>query len=260
MNLKSFVKWITDVIIKWFIVWSLILWLLTFFKPELIKHFLGWIEGIVGQLWYLNYLIVFISSTIEWIPLLWVVVPGQNIMLIVGGFFAKLGMVNLVLMIIIASIWGVCSNYIGYLLWVYYGEEFFNKYGLWIGIGQTELKIARDGIKKWGALWIIFWKFHNVTRAFIPFIAGTMKMNKKRFFIYNIIGSVLWAVVIIILWVLFAQYYKIVVDYFKYIFLAILIIFALYIYIYKKDAFKKYMDDKTKELENLPSNNKSNEK
>jgi membrane protein DedA with SNARE-associated domain len=68
---------------------TLILALLTLFKPDLIKVFIDWIRDIVLALGNWNYLVVFISSIIESFPVLGVVIPGQNIMLISGGFFGE---------------------------------------------------------------------------------------------------------------------------------------------------------------------------
>jgi membrane protein DedA with SNARE-associated domain len=68
---------------------TLLLALLTLFKPDLIKVFIDWIRDIVLALGNWNYLVVFVSSIIESFPVLGVVIPGQNIMLISGGFFGE---------------------------------------------------------------------------------------------------------------------------------------------------------------------------
>jgi len=60
------------------------------FKPSLIEQFIGWMEKQIHLLGNWNYLIAFISSIIESFPVIGVLVPGQQIMLIVGGFFGKL--------------------------------------------------------------------------------------------------------------------------------------------------------------------------
>ena len=76
-------------------------------------------------------------------------------------------------------------------------------------------------------------------------------MNKKSFFVYNIIGSILRASAMVILWVVFAQYYEIIIDYFGYILLVIMWWIFVYIYFYKKEALNEYIQNKNKEIEAL---------
>jgi membrane protein DedA with SNARE-associated domain len=222
---------------------------LSLVKPWLIKDFIEWIRGIILLLWNWNYFIVFISSLIESFPVLWVVVPGQNILLIVGWFFAEESTLKLIYVSIITILWAVAGNYIGYILGVYYGDEFFKKYWLWFSLGETEVKYMKKWIKKWGPLGVTLWKFHNLARAFIPFIAGSMGMKKTSFFIYNVIGSTIRAITIIILWVLFAKTYETIIDYIGYIFLGIMILTGIYIWRFKKKQFLKYIEEKNAELE-----------
>ncbi|USN59399.1 MAG: VTT domain-containing protein [Candidatus Peribacteria bacterium] len=87
----------------------------------------------------------------------------------------------------------------GYYLGKIHGEEFFKRYGLWFGIGETEVRYIKKGIKKWGIWGIILGKFHPAIRAFMPFIAGSMGMKSKHFMYSSIIASILRAFAMIIL-------------------------------------------------------------
>lgn len=240
---------IVDIIMKSLIFLTLALWILALVKPWLVKDFIAWIEKIVYTLWNLNYLIVFLSWLVEWFPVLWVVVPWQNILLIVWGFFAKINKTNLIYVMILASLWAIISNYIWYLLWRYYWDSFFRKYWTWFWIWTTELKYLKKWIEKWWPIGIILWKFHNLARAFVPFIAWSMWMKNKVFFVYNIIWSILRAIILIVLWVLFATYYQLIIDYMMYIMIAVTVIVWIYIYKFKKWEFLKYMQEKNKELD-----------
>lgn len=242
-------KKIADLLIKLLIVLTFVLAILALVKPDLIKDFIEWVRTIVHTLWNWNYLIIFLSSLIEWLPVLWVVVPGQNILLIVWWFFAEKDTTNLYYVIFIASIWAILSNYLWYLLWKYHWEEFFKKYWLWFGIWETEMKYLKKWIKKWWPWWIIAWKFHNLARAFVPFIAWSMWMHHRTFFVYNIIWSTIRAITFVVLWVLFAQYYETLLDYLMYIMIWILLLTWIYIYKFKKKEFLKYMKEKNEEIE-----------
>ncbi len=240
---------IADLLMKLLIIISFILAIIAIFKPELIKDFIEWIRSLVLVLWNWNYAILFITWVIESFPVLWVVVPGQNIMLIVWWFFAEQSKDTLIYVMILTSLWALVWNYTWYLLWRVYWETFFKKYWLWFGIWETEVKYIKKWIKKWWAAWIIFWKFHNLTRAFVPFIAWTMWMKHKTFFIYNIVWSILWSIVIIVLWVMFAKTYEVIIDYIWYILFWIIVLTWLYIWKYKKKEFMIYLEEKNKEIE-----------
>jgi len=247
--IKKTFKKIWDLFLKSLIALTFVLAILAFVRPDLIKDAIEWLKWIINYLWYWNYVIVFLMWLIESFPLLWVVVPGQNILLIVWGFFANMDSHNIYYVIALASIWAIISNYIWFVLWKHYWDSFFEKYWVWMWVWKTEVKYLKSWVKKWGPFWIIFWKFHNFTRAFVPFIAGSMWMSTKVFWISNIIGSIIRATTIVILWVLFAAYYETIINYFWYILTWILILTWFYIYLFKKKEFMKYMEEKNAELE-----------
>ena len=248
-------KNIVNFIMKVLIILSIGLALMALFYPEIIKNGLEWIKLVVQWLWNWNYLIIFITSIIESFPVLWVVIPWQNILLIVAWFFAQLNINTLYLIIIITSIWAIIWNFIWFYLWKIYWDSFFKKYWLWFWIGETELKYLEKWIEKWGPWGITFWKFHWLTRAFLPFIAGTMWMKSKTFMFFNILGSIIWSVVMVVLWVLFAEYYEVIIDNTWKIMIVIMILIGLYIWKFKKKQFKKYMNEKNKEMERRFPNN-----
>ena len=242
-------KKIADYIMKFFIFLSFGLAILALVRPELIKDFIEWIRSWVDLLWNWNYIIVFTSAVIESFPVLGVIIPGQNILLIAWGFFAEQSTQKLIYTVVTASIWAIAWNFFGYWLWKRYGEWFFKQYGLWFGIGETEVAYMKKWIEKWGPLWVTLGKFHNLARAFVPFIAWSMGMKSGKFMLYNAIGSIARAVTIVLLWVLFADNYEIFIDYLEYFFIGIFIIIALYIYFFKRTEFKVYWKQKNAEIE-----------
>lgn len=232
---------------------TITLLVIAIFRPDLMEIFLSWVSTKISQIWNWNFLIEFLSSIIESFPVLWVLVPGQQIMLMVWWFFWKNNLFPVILLAIIgALIW----NYLWFVLGIKYWDNFFKKYWDFFGLGKTELKILKKQIEKNGAWFIIFWKFHNFTRAFVPFIAWSMWMKQKKFWIYNIIWSVLWAISIILLWVVFVQFYKNILKYFPYFLLLIIIWVILYIFFFKKNEFLSYLKEKNQEIDDKIANKK----
>ncbi|MDD3793985.1 MAG: DedA family protein [Candidatus Gracilibacteria bacterium] len=230
---------------------TVIIAIISIFDKELIIDLIKKLEILIQSLGNWNFLIAFISSLIEAFPVLGVVVPGQNILLIVGSFFAKISTQNLIYIYIIASLGAIIGNYIGYLLGKIYGDSFFAKYGIWFGIGLTEVKYLKKGINKWGPLGITMGKFHPLTRAFLPFIAGSMGMKNKTFMFYNVLGSIIRSTTIITLGVVFGKYYETIVNHIGKIMIIVLIAVGIYIYKYKRKEFMQYMEEKNAELEQM---------
>lgn len=249
--LKNILQFLVKAVNIFFVLLMIVLLYISIFEKQLFENFIEWLKITVSSLWYWNYLIIFSSSFIEAFPVVWVVVPGQNILMAVWWVFWKISTENLIFVGVFASLWAIIWNYVWYFLWAKYGDSFFEKYWNRFGIGLTEVKYLKKWINKWWALWIIFWKFHPMTRAFLPFIAGSMGMKKKNFMIYNIIGSIIWSVTIVVLGLVFVEYYKIILEYIWTITLIIMVLIWFYIYFYKKEEFMTYWQEKSEEMEKL---------
>lgn len=249
-----FIKAFTSILKTFFVLITVFLIFVALFKKDWIENFVEWMKIQVENLWSYNYLIACISCWIEAIPILWTTLPWQNILLLVWWFFWSISINNFFILILSASLWWILWNFIWFYLWKFYWEHFFDKYWIWFWIWKTEVKYLKKWIKKWWPSWIIFWKFHPITRSFLPFIAWSMKMNAWIFMLYNTIWSILYSVVIIWIWILFVENYKVIIDYIWYIMLWIAIIVFLYIYFFKKDLFDEFMKEKRLELKELDSN------
>lgn len=97
------------------------------------------------------------------------------------------------------SLW----NYLWYWIGKWYGVELIEKYGDWFWLGKTEADILHKQLEKNGFWYVVLGKFHNFTRAFIPFIAGSSGMSEDKFWWYNMVGSIIWAITINLLGIYF---------------------------------------------------------
>ncbi len=229
--------------------------ILALVHPSLFKEFLGWIGHIVGQIGFWNYGLVALSGIAESLPIIGVIFPGQNIVIIVGSFFWKHHIYGL---IAVATAGVYIWHQIGYWLWEKYGIQLIEEYGPSVGFWKTEARYLEEQIQKRWGIFMVFGTFHNITRAFVPFIAGSMKMDKKRFALYNFIGSLLWAVVIIVVGVMFGHYYDIILKKLPWILGGLMVVIIGYILLFKKKEFMKYLEEK--EAENLEKEEKETEK
>ncbi len=102
--------------------------IISFVKPGWIEVGVTWIGELIKTLGYWNYLIAFLSACIESLPIIGTAVPGMNIMILVGGFWARDHFLFTILAAIIGAMLG---NYLGYWIGKWYGKELIDRYGDW---------------------------------------------------------------------------------------------------------------------------------
>jgi membrane protein DedA with SNARE-associated domain len=74
-------------------------------------------------------------------------------------------------------------------------------------------------------------------------------MKEQKFWIYNTIGSIIWAISINLLGIFFIDRYEMILDNLGKITLVILGLVFAYFYFFKRDSLKTYMRDKQMEIE-----------
>lgn len=246
---KKNMKKIFHYLILWLLSLMMMFLVITLFKPDLLLPIIEWIKSQIENLWKWNYLLAFVSALVESLPIIWAIIPGQVVMLSVGWFYGWLGYSEFFWVLISAIAGSILSNAIGYYLGKYYGEEFFTRYGIWVGIEKTELRYLKKWVNTWGAWGIILSKFHPHFRAFLPFIAGSMGFLNKKFWFYNIIASSLWAITFITIGIFFAEYYETILKYIGWFITGILLLIIAYFWFFKKEKLLEYWSEKNKEMQ-----------
>lgn len=73
-------------------------------------------------------------------------------------------------------------------------------------------------------------------------------MKEWKFWMYNMVGSIFWAISINLLGILFVDNYETILDNFWKVSTGLIIAIAIYIYLFKREGFKQYMRDKQQEI------------
>jgi membrane-associated protein len=118
--------------------------------------------------------------------------PGDSLLFAVGALAASqpdsISIAVLLPLLIVAAIIGDAVNYaIG--KWV--GPQIFRKDTGWL-LNKNHLLRAQAFYDKHGAKAIVLARFLPILRTFAPFVAGIGGMQYRRFWIYNVVGGVLW--------------------------------------------------------------------
>ncbi|ANI88113.1 alkaline phosphatase [Arachidicoccus ginsenosidimutans] len=127
--------------------------------------------------------------------------PGDSLLFVAGIFSEDLirssaidtgnTHLNLFELIIIIFIAGVLGNMVGYWFGKKSGPLLFHKKDTWY-FKQKHLVQAHNFFEERGGGAIIFARFLPIVRTFAPIVAGIVEMDRKKFMLYNIIGSFTW--------------------------------------------------------------------
>ncbi len=193
---------------------------------------------------YWWYVVIFLASFLEATPFFGLFVPGMSIV-IAGGFMVKLGVLNIVDIIVVASLGAILGDLIGYFLGNKYGVSFLKKYGKYFFFRKKQFEKTKMLINNHAGKSLIIGRFNSLTRSFAPFIAGSMGTPFNRFLFFNVIGGVSWAVTFVLVGFIFGQSYEIIAHYIgRFITIAIIIsIVIVYLYHFinkRKHIFKRY--------------------
>jgi len=136
--------------------------------------------------------------------------PGDSLLFVAGIYSNELAaelinlnndLFNLIMICILVVFSGVLGNTIGYWFGAASGPYLFKKEDSFL-FKKKHLYTAKEFYDKHGGGAIVFARFLPIIRTFAPIIAGIVRMEKHKFALYNIIGCILWAFVM-----LFAGHY-----------------------------------------------------
>ncbi|EKE21475.1 MAG: hypothetical protein ACD_7C00223G0006 [uncultured bacterium] len=179
------------------------------------------------------YFIIFLVALFESIPMFGFFIPGQ-IVAVTAGLIAKVGSLNIIIVIIVLFLGAVAGDLIGYLLGKKYGENFIIKYGKYFFLKKENFEKTRNLVNEHTGKTIIIGRFNSVTRAFTPFTAGSVDIPFSKFILYDILGGIFWAISFSMLGYIFGNNYKAISNYFGEFILIAILIGALIVYLYKK--------------------------
>lgn len=165
-----------------------------------------------------------------------------NVLILAAGAFTKDDTLSIYVLIPLVSISAIIGDLIQYYLGKRFGFLLINKYTAKLGLTQKRLQTVTRFLDRWGASCIftsrcIFTAFGNP----VNFIAGINEYSFKSFFIWCVIGEVIWASSYIYLGYLFGTNWVTLLDYIQNApaFTAFVLMGLLYVFIGYKIWRKK---------------------
>lgn len=118
--------------------------------------------------------------------------PGDSL-LITAGVFAAKGDMNIFILCLLMFLAASLGNIVGYFFGQKVGKRLFHREDSLL-FHKKNVEAANAFYKKYGGKAIILARFMPIIRTFAPIVAGVADMEFKTFLIFNIVGSLLWAV------------------------------------------------------------------
>lgn len=177
-------------------------------NPEAIAH---------AGLWLIA-LIIFAESGL----LIGFFLPGDTL-LIAAGVMASSGTLSIQWTIITIATAAIVGDNVGYTIGRYSGKRLFHKKD-GVLFKQEYIERAEAFYEKHGGKTIILARFTPIVRTFAPVVAGIAKMPRGQFFMYNVIGGVLWAVTLPLLGFWIGSKIPRIGDYLEYAIIGVVIL------------------------------------
>ncbi len=118
--------------------------------------------------------------------------PGDSL-LFTAGFLASQHVLNIWWVLLVTLSGAIIGDNVGYFFGKKIGPKIFTKEES-IFFHKNHIERARLFYEKHGGKTLVLARFIPIVRTFAPILAGVGAMPFRTFFVYNIIGSVLWAV------------------------------------------------------------------
>ncbi|MDD4954830.1 MAG: DedA family protein [Candidatus Omnitrophica bacterium] len=119
--------------------------------------------------------------------------PGDSLLFAAGAFAAS-GAFNIFWLFVILASAAIIGDSVNYAVGHFFGEKLFKNEKSKI-FKKEYLERTHEFYSKYGGKTIIIARFVPIIRTFAPFVAGVGRMSYGRFFIYNVVGGLLWVTI-----------------------------------------------------------------
>ncbi len=166
--------------------------------------------------------------------------PGDSLLFTAGllcsGGILTAHPVILVVSIIIAA---VAGNMVGFAFGKKVGPMLFKRKSGFL-FRQEHLIAAHEFYIKHGKKTIILSRFLPIVRTFAPIVAGIVKLDYHKFFIYSLVGAFFWVNILVLTGYFMGIYIPGIQDYLGYIVIFLIVITSIpFVYNYIKKKIRK---------------------
>ncbi|HLS96202.1 membrane-associated protein [Sphingobacterium allocomposti] len=150
--------------------------------------------------------------------------PGDYL-LFLAGLFCALGKIDVDITTMYLGILGagILGNFTGYWFGYRTGPVLFKRKDSLL-FKRKYVIMAEEFYQKYGGTALIIGRFVPIIRTFAPIFAGVVKLNFRKFVIYNVIGAFLWASLLTLTGYFLGVKFPTIIDYVEYIIVGLIVI------------------------------------
>jgi membrane protein DedA with SNARE-associated domain len=139
-----------------------------------------------------GYLAVFLFVALE---SLGIPVPGETALIAAGTYAGHTHNLSPWLIFLVASAAAIIGDNLGYLVGDKGGYQLLRRYGHYIRVDESKMKIGRYLFDQYGGRVVFFGRFVSILRTYAAFLAGTNRMRWRHFLVCNAAGGILWSAI-----------------------------------------------------------------
>ncbi|MFI5138648.1 MAG: DedA family protein [Sphingobacteriales bacterium] len=176
-------------------------------------------KSIIGLGFYFLLIVVFAETGLFFGFFL----PGDYL-LFMAGLLCSTGRFDISIYTLVFSLIGagILGNYTGYWFGYRTGPALFNKPNS-LFFKKQYIEIAEEFYAKHGGKALVLGRFFPIIRTFAPIFAGVVKVDLKKFTLYNFIGSIAWVSTFTLAGYFLGRKYPQLKDYLEYIILGLIV-------------------------------------
>ena len=183
------------------------------------EHLIAFVTTYGIWTYALLFLIIFCESGIIFTAFL----PGDSLLFATGALTASMAdVLNVHVLFILLVTASVTGNGLNYFIGKWIGPKVFRSPNSWI-FNQKHIEKAHVFYERYGGKAIVIARFIPIIRTLVPFIAGVGYMTYRQFFIFNLLGALLWIGILVYGSYLFGNI-PFVKQHFSFVILAIIVL------------------------------------
>jgi membrane-associated protein len=153
--------------------------------------------------------------------------PGDYL-LFMAGLLCSTGKFDISIYTLVFSLIaaGILGNYTGYWFGYRAGPSLFNKHNTFF-FRRHHVAVAEAFYAKHGGMALVLGRFFPIIRTFAPIFAGVVKLDIKKFTIYNITGCVAWVSTFTLAGYFLGRKYPQLKDYMEYVIIGLIVVTSI---------------------------------
>jgi len=119
--------------------------------------------------------------------------PGETALVTAALYAGSTHQISIASVVLVAATAAMIGDNIGYLIGRSIGIRLVVRYGRYVRLNESRLKIGRFLFLRHGGKIVLIARLIAVLRVLAPLLAGVNRMRWRYFFLMNAIGGICWA-------------------------------------------------------------------